>query len=94
MLNCPKCNTEQSKIKVMVLTNFSSIECPQCKAKLKASKGMNSLIGGIGGGTGAYIGFNLVGNHTSLLLWASLVAWAGLLILAQFKLTKLYVSKT
>ncbi len=40
----------------MFLTNFNTITCPMCSARLQANKKVNSLIGGVGGGIGAGIG--------------------------------------
>lgn len=94
MLNCPECNTKQSKLKVMGLTNFNSIICPRCCSQLKANKLINSLIGGVGGGSGAFIGALLISNPGSEKLWLSLAFWLSFLVLAQLKFTKLHVSKT
>jgi len=42
--------------KLIFLTNFNTITCPTCSARLRANKRINSLIGGIGGGVDGSIG--------------------------------------
>jgi uncharacterized paraquat-inducible protein A len=94
MIKCPECNAEQSNFRVITLTNSNHIDCPACAAKLKAKRDRNSLIGGIGGASGALIGILLFYNPSSVVLWFSFAAGVMLVIAAQLRFTKLYVSKT
>lgn len=52
MAICPKCRKPIPIWKLLFLTNFTTITCPTCSAKLQANKRINTLIGGIGGGIG------------------------------------------
>jgi len=98
MVICPKCRKPIPAWKLIFLTNFNTITCPTCSAKLRANKRINSLIGGIGGGVGGGLGGLFV------ILWfdAKEVVYLVLLIalfpflflaswLAMIKFTKLEV---
>jgi len=98
MVTCPKCGSKIPAWKLMFLTNFNTIACPTCSAKLQANKKINSLIGGIGGAVGAGLGALL------LIFWfdAKEVSYLMLLIalfiliffaawLAQLRFVKLEV---
>jgi len=56
MVICPKCGKPIPTWKLLFLTNFNTITCPTCSAKLRANKRINRLIGGIGGGIGGGLG--------------------------------------
>lgn len=60
MVICPKCGKPIPAWKLMFLTNFNTITCPTCSAKLRANKRINKVIGGIGGGIGGGLGGLLV----------------------------------
>jgi hypothetical protein len=96
MVMCPKCGKPIPAWKLIFLTNFNTITCPTCSAKLRANKRINKLIGGIGGGVGGGLAGLLV------ILWfdAKEVVYLVLLIalfpflfsaswLAMIKFTKL-----
>ena len=99
MVICPKCRKPIPACKLIFLTNFNTITCPTCSAKLRANKRIHSLIGGIGGGVGGGLGGLLV------ILWFQMkeVVYLVLLIalfpllffsglLASIKFTKLEAS--
>lgn len=56
MLTCPKCRNKIPAWKLLFLTNFNTIACPTCSARLQLNKKIGRLIGGIGGGLGGGIG--------------------------------------
>jgi hypothetical protein len=57
---CPKCGNEIPAWKLIFLTNFNTVTCSTCLAKLQANKKIGSLIGGIGGGVGGGLGGLLI----------------------------------
>lgn len=75
MLRCPNCNSKIPFWKPWFLTNFNAIECPACGEKLLANKKINSLIGAIGGGTGALTFINLIKSNYSFKAIIIVILW-------------------
>ena len=94
MINCPNCNREQNKWKLLTLNNFNSIICPGCGVKLKSDRFRSSIFGAFGGGVGTLIGIQLVRDGYSPFWWGVVVIFIAVLIIAQLSVTKLYEVKT
>lgn len=95
MIICPKCGKPIPAWKLIFLTNFNTITCPTCSAKLRANNRIHSLIGGgVGGGLGGLL--VILWFHTKEVVYlVLLIALVPLVFLAAWlasiKFTKLEV---
>lgn len=66
MNTCPNCEQKIPFKKFLLLTNYSTITCKKCNAKLEVKNRIQfSLIGGLFGGASAasITGFAFIGEH-------------------------------
>jgi CXXC-20-CXXC protein len=94
MVTCPKCGSKISYWRRLKLTDWNAVTCPKCQSRLKvANRGTWSALGGIGGGTGAFILYWLIFRPFLLILWVAFVTWVvGILAMPHIVRLKLVPS--
>ena len=94
MVVCPRCGNNLLTRQVIVITNRTKITCTRCSSKLQVkNKNVSSIIGGVGGGVGAFLGvFHLeawVVTDNLVYLWAfalllALIFTVALLLMEKY----------
>ena len=93
MLKCPNCGSRIPFWKPWFLTKYNCITCSSCGKKLKLStnKKINSLISGIGCGTGIIFLTVLYTSNYSFWAVAIVVLWLLCMLLGSSVFTKLEI---
>ena len=91
MARCPVCSRGVPCFKLWTLTNFNTTQCSSCGTRLRAGRLVNSIVGGVGGATGALVLTWLTRTWFSWQPLLAVLAWLVALLLASSLLVRLVV---